>query len=480
MTMSFSPEEQEIAATRGISSSWGRALLITEKDDGFGLLRAKLNDMAIRASTARADSTHRSRMPVSSSRDFSNYREPTNFLTFSRVDRGINPPLKHRIDTETMRRIMDNVHDLTADTMEMRMCRNQVAGVAKWKQQNLYGEKEATSSVLSMTGTAASPNLGPGCYQPETYFHGPHTGGISHGTMKFLDAMAVQQDSRFKISMKERHSCLNQSAAFKSRGKTAATTRNSATASPVRAVGDTSEHGATQFSSSMGSSPSGRFLKGDRWSNPEYRQEAYLKTTGLTLGSEYDRTFLESSRVPLNLNRRDKRFKDASWPHAYSSEVDIEVDMAHTNLATGIRLHPLKFSTAFKSTTKSGFNIPTPTSGWEIGPGSYPGAQQTTQALSIKGPGEGDLSVVFRSKLPKSIPVRQAQSEYGKLQLPTLLDKNKGFVISATGTSGVKNNFLAEWTAAKISKIYPKFRGGKYSKGKGSEKTEASTASGKK
>ncbi len=183
------------------------------------------------------------------------------------------------------------------------------------------------------------------------------------------------------------------------------------------------------------------------------------------LGSEYDRIFLESSKVPLNLTRRDKRFKEPAWPHDYSPDVDVEVDMPHTSLATAVRLNPLKFSPAFRSTAKSGFILPTPTSGVDIGPGYYPGAQRVTQAVSIKGPGTGDLSVVYRSKLPKTTPTRLAIPDYNlRANLPTLLEKNGGFVFAKTGASGAKNNFLAEWTAAKISKIYPKFQGGKYAK----------------
>ena len=166
--------------------------------------------------------------------------------------------------------------------------------------------------------------------------------------------------------------------------------------------------------------------------------------------------------------RDNSRWKNVQWKdaHDYSSDVEVEVNMPHTSLATAVRLNPLKLSSAFKSKAQAGFNIPKPTSGWEIGPGAYPGSAQATQALSIKGPGSGDLSVVFRSNVPRILPTKQALPENIDLALSDCLDKNKGFVISKTGASGKKNGFLAEYCAKKIGKIYPSFKGGLYGGGK--------------
>ena len=433
------------------SSNFGQ-LQNTDRDDGFSALRQKLNILSTRANTARTENAKTTQIAAECTRDFSNYREPTNFLTFSRVDRGMNLQVKPRIDTQTMRRVLDNVHDLSGSTIEMQMHHGKVPGVLRWKSQNLYGQKEP-QSLLIATGT--SPELGPGVYRSETYYTSPHSGGISYGTRKFLDQKEVKQKLNFKLMMKERHSCLNKTSFFKN------------DTSPTTFEYDPIDDLAHMSAASMASSPTVKFLKGDRWRHEIYRQESYLKTTGFTLGSEYDKAFVENSKVPMTMRCRDNsRWKEVQWPHDYSSDVEVEVNMAHTNLATAVRLNPLKLSASFKSKAQSGFNIPQPTSGWKIGPGAYPGSAQVTQALSIKGPGSGDLSVVFRSNAPRILPVKQALPENIDLALSDCLDKNKGFVFSKTGASGKKNGFLAEYCAKKISKIYPTFKGGIYSGGK--------------
>ena len=423
------------------------------KDDGFDPLLRKLQLLSVRATTARAESAHRSRMAVSATRDFSSYREPTNFLTFSKVDRGLGLNIKPRIDTETMRRVLDNVHDLSGDTIEMRMRHSKVPGVVRWKEQDLYGLDDSTasqqSSLIASTGTSHSADLGPGCYSTETFYHSAHAGGISYGTLSFLESDAVKQENNFKIMMKERHSSLNRSAAFRSRGR------------PATSL-DSERNGASHDTPSH-DLPGGRFLGGDRWRSPEYRAEGYLKTTGLTLGPDFDRTYTDTSKVPITLKAKAPRFQANEWPHDYSNDVDIDVDMPHTSVATSARLSPLKLSAAFRSKAPAGFTVPPPTSGWDIGPASYPGSLEVTEAIQIKGRGSGDLSVVFRSKIPRIAPIKPALNDLD-VPVPSLLDPTKGSVFSKTGASGLKNNFLAQWTASKISKIYPKFRGGMYVK----------------
>jgi hypothetical protein len=429
----------------------GMTVAMWPKDDGFEPLLQRLNQMAVRATTARAESAQRNRMAVSATRDFSSYMEPTNFLTFSKVDRGLGLNIKPRIDTETMRRVLDNVHDLSGDTIEMRMRHRKVPGVVRWKEQDLYGLDDSAgsqSSFIATTGTSHSVDLGPGCYRTETFYQGPHAGGISHGTLPFLEQDAVKQENQFKITMKERHSSLNRSAAFRSRGRpaTGLDSERASSSSPAREL------------------PGGRFgVGGDRWRAPEYRAEGYLKTTGLTLSPDYDRAYTELTKVPITLTAKTPRFRPNEWPYDYSNDVEVIVDMPHTSVATSARLSPLKLSAAFRSKAPAGFTVQPPTSGWDIGPGSYKGSLEATEAIQIKGRGSGDLSIVFRSKSPRIAPVKAALNDLD-MPLPSLLDPTKGSTFSQSGASGLKNNFLAEWTAKKISQIYPKFRGGMFVK----------------
>lgn len=303
---------------------------------------------------------------------------------------------KERIQGDTMNRILDNTHDVPAVTLYGNIVAGKLPG-GTWSKNKLVSNFQRIGS-----------DLGPGDYDV-TYPNEKQT------SVKFSTVP--------KKSMIE----------------------------------DQSEHGdyhgeiLQEYSSGISFGKAPRFDK----NCPEYRQEVFIKTSGMKLGHDYDRPIVERGKVPIKLDFKGDRISRPNREYI-TGNIDVVPDCGNKmSLETSANVTKKEYAMVFKSKAQVGMSIPKTTSLDHVGPGSYRGKEVPSCAVR-----ESHREHYF-FKRDRRFSVRQALVDSHVKIKPFSETHNRGISFAKDGKSA-GNVHLQEWTRTKIIKIYPKLGRKKY------------------
>ncbi len=187
----------------------------------------------------------------------------------------------------------------------------------------------------------------------------------------------------------------------------------------------------------------------DRFRALEYRQEGYIKTTGLVLGPDYDKKF--DKRIPFAFETSTSSGNLFAHESA-GKEVDVDVGKFYSIVEEANR-SPVRYSSAFRSKAKVGMEIPKTTSAPHIGPGSF--ADAIKPAIEVYRP---DLnSLAFLSS--RLWPVRPPMPEFSE-KIPSFAEANRRGPLFPTERSAdgpdPRNQHMATVVKEKMTQIYPR------------------------
>jgi len=218
-------------------------------------------------------------------------------------------------------------------------------------------------------------------------------------------------------------------------------------------AGSTTDGPALRTSKSMphiGGGTLGGYGKKDRFDDLLYKQESFVKTSGMTLSGDWDKHLVKkipfSFQPPAHTGKKSLR-----KPDAHKSEgADVDVDVGHMfSIVHTAAKSPVKYSAAFRSSAKVGMEIPVPTSGVNIGPGSFPGAHATS--LVVVQP-DRPSHFILRGR-PQH--VRRPVPDLTEPVLPFAERHKSGPIFDKHVISG-GNVVLAAIVKERMTKIYPK------------------------
>lgn len=200
----------------------------------------------------------------------------------------------------------------------------------------------------------------------------------------------------------------------------------------------------------------------DRFQSIHYKQEVYVKTTGLLLSQDYDKKFNKKIPFVFETSEKDCNTSTTAGNKAIgmaSQNVDVDVGK-HFALTTEIARSPIKYSAAFKSTIPVGMQLPPSTTAPHVGPGTFTKAY--TPAVVVKNPDQ--LSLAFLT----------SRLDYTRAPLPDATEKLKSFaevnkkgpIFSTERTSSdnasARNRHLTNIVKEKLQRIYPKLASKKF------------------
>jgi hypothetical protein len=366
------------------------------------------------------------------SRDFTKYREATNYLSFSEIERE-KKKRETNIHTATMSRILDNIHDYDDSSIQTRLQKQKIPGA-------VWSKARPTNAVIDT-------HLGPGCYDTDKFYKGRHAGADKSKTsVVYSEPEVLAQEARFQKMMREKHSSLNKSRPSMSTQRL----------SSSRSLCTQSSEDAFNWKLVLKSPPSVKFNTADRWQNELYKIESFRKTTGMLLSPDFDEA--TKKKIPITISRTSESRADdkLDWPFLWCKDIDLNVDYGpKMSVSTAVRNSPRNYSSSFRSNSPSGFHVPRPTTGYDIGPGSFP-VERILTGVRVKDPHRKLPSYVDRRpRLPK--PKVALPDRTGELPKFSDLSTTSTYSFSRAGASVESNRVLAEIKAKKISKIYPRF-----------------------
>jgi hypothetical protein len=365
-------------------------------------------------------------------RRFDKYDEPKNYLRFSNVER-YKVERSTSVNTETMRRILDNIHDYDDSSISLRLRKRRIPG-ASWSR--------AKPEKID-----PNPHLGPGCYEVDRYYEGRHAGDSKTRTsVVYSEPEELAQEARFQKLMREKHSSLNRSSL----------SQRSLASSSHSTCAQSNDDLHSWEKVLLKSSPEVKFGGADRWRAAEYKIEGFRKTTGLLLDPDFDLKLNKRVIAPISKAGKSRAETKADWPYLWCKDIDIDVDFGpKATVMTAVSKNPRRLAPSFRSTAPVGLNIPPPTTGTELGPGSFP-VEQIVTGIEVKDPYRKFPAYVDRRpRLPK--PKAALPETKGELPKFSDLSSTASYTFSTAGASGESNNFLAEYKAKKIAQIYPRF-----------------------
>jgi len=274
---------------------------------------------------------------------------------------------KPRLDTPSMNRVMDNVHELPIrETVAGRVEKGVVAG-GSW------------STTGRLPGDSSQSLVGPGQYNVFAYEakHGPGSSNL----LRFLSASSgrnVDESNRVPTKAERQRARKLLSAGSSSR--------------PMSASGPNTDTIAGEGGGKRESwTPGISFGSSDRWNNPFYRVAPYVKTLGAKLAPDFDKAMQERERVPPKFPTMPQRYE----PKRAIVDVEVNVDYGpKASLATAAATSPLRYSMAFRSKAEVGMIIPPTTSPPHLGPGAFP----LRPALEISDPNRPSYAFLSPNK----------------------------------------------------------------------------------
>jgi hypothetical protein len=182
--------------------------------------------------------------------------------------------------------------------------------------------------------------------------------------------------------------------------------------------------------------PAIRFSQCSRWGRNE--EESYIKTSGMRLGNDWHHIF--DTKIPFTFNSQSYTTEKTVAPEYSDVDVSKYYDIANT-----VENSPVRYSAAFISKAKVGMEIPVPTSGENGGPGSFPGAFESSVKLK-------NLKIMTR---PRNFPVKQALPDVNAPVKQFSETHSRGPFFEMSGAVS-KNPYMADKVKSCVSKIYPK------------------------
>jgi hypothetical protein len=192
------------------------------------------------------------------------------------------------------------------------------------------------------------------------------------------------------------------------------------------------------------------FTRKPRWDDPVYRREKHIRTTGLLLSPFYDQ-HIDDKKVPVTLKSALPRTVVFDV-NSLTAGIDLNPDWGpKASVQAEVRNSPRKLASVFKSKKEVGFNMPPPTSGTKIGPGSYPGAE--VPSLVVKNPKQ--RSACFLIPRPYFQPKPAVEDSTG--ELPKFSDiHTQGPFFVMEGKVNAKP--IQQMTQKRFQQIYPRHR----------------------
>lgn len=209
-------------------------------------------------------------------------------------------------------------------------------------------------------------------------------------------------------------------------------------------ISNEAEEDTKQYSSL--SSNGYRFNDINRWNAIEYRQEKYIKTTGMALDHDFDHVF--QKKIPFSFDKMSGRpltSSAAAGSNDYAYEINPDYGMKAT-IATESRFSPIKYSAAFRSNAPVGMEVTIPTSGISSSTGTF------KSSIEVKEPSKNSYFLLR----DRNFPVK----DYGPVDLTEMKTfaetHNRGVKFETAEVTPGGNKHLANWTKSKITKVYPR------------------------
>jgi hypothetical protein len=192
-----------------------------------------------------------------------------------------------------------------------------------------------------------------------------------------------------------------------------------------------------------------KFSSESRWDCVDYKKEAYSKTSGMTLGLDFDQN--DNKKIQFSFSSSERNGNNYK-----STGGDVDVDVGHLfSVRHAVETSPIKYSAAFNNNCPVGMFIPPTTSPDHIGPGYFGYPNHFKQfGLSVKDPTKP--SPTFLRKRPK-FPIREAvQNSFDPGMQQFSETHKKGPTFTTEGAAFDKNAELARIVQEKMDQIYPR------------------------
>jgi len=326
-----------------------------------------------------------------------------------------------RLDCPAMNRVLDNLHDVPGETIQDRVVMGKVAG-ANWSTVPRMIEQPAPTA-----------HIGPGHYDIHSFEskYGPLSSNMLLFSVESGRGFADPSDKSSTQRRKERNERILRETY------------------PEKFQDVTFSDDILRATSISTLNPAGgQFTQGDRWNDPQARQEKYVKTIGLKLPLDYD-PHLDRKKLPMTFTQTPQRPEAPDLP---SKDTDYTVDFgSKISMGTKAKTSPIKYSMAFKSKAPVGMEIPVPVSGVHGGPGAFPNAFPSL--TNVNRPDHNSyafLSVLGPGMFPDVEPTDGMRQKIQKFSETNI--KGPVFPKSATGLDARK--IRAE---QQLKSVYPKF-----------------------
>ncbi len=335
-----------------------------------------------------------------------------------------------RLNTATMNRVMDKYIELP-----------EIEYFYPWK--NLPWSADKTKRFPNTEQTS----FGPGHYDITLFEKGKY--GDAAKAIKFSDVETGRIDSVKEVDLSYLTEKAAESIPFTASKISADRIKYKAQARAQSAPDAPIE--ATEYDSII-KPPSGGVKWSDdpRWAGPMFRQEPYVKTTGLDLSHDYDKV-LDKRIVPKF--KTGPRFVDEESLTAGLGPLNTDIWPKET-ISTSAMNSPVRYSAAFISTAPSGCPVIIPTSGLTVGPFSYMGAYKSS--IEIKDPER--CSTSFLKDRGSIFGGNEAAQDNNPAKLRNFSDMNTSgpvFSKELRGEGKGRNAHLKNILRKKLTQIYP-------------------------
>jgi DNA-binding protein len=199
----------------------------------------------------------------------------------------------------------------------------------------------------------------------------------------------------------------------------------------------------------------------ERFDATFYRQENYVKTSGMKLGTEFDKQL--DKRITFKFTQSSAR-KESSLSEGDDSTagglLNLNVEKYYSTEAV-VAASPVKYSAAFKSSAKVGMQLPEPMTAPHIGPGAFQNAFKP--AIEIKSPDK--YSLAFMTYNP---PFQRNASPDTFQRVKSFTETHrKGPIFSdeirSAGPGEGRSRHLKKLVKEKMTRIYPRLATKKFS-----------------
>jgi hypothetical protein len=346
----------------------------------------------------------------------------SSLLKFPGLPEDYAAPTQPRINTPIMNKVLDNIHDYQFETISTRLTTNEIKG----------GRISKLSKPVDQPPTTGK--IGPGDYDAESSI-----------------AWLRQRPSNLKFSTVPRsfefcQSCSGQKP--RPRLKKRFRTGNSEQNVTVSTNGHTTTPPNNPLHVNSISSSIVRDIKFstmDRWRHPMYKREKYIKTSGIKLSHDFDKIL--DKKLMFSMADAAPR-GDGLNINSTTSGVNVDADCGgKMTIKTAVKLSPIRYSAAFKSTAEMGMKYDVPASGTGIGPGTF----IPPSAVQVRNPDKPSFTTYPRII---NFGFVAAPDPPGDIKPPSPIIGGK---FNQAGQLAGRNVHLMNVAKKKFSKVYPDF-----------------------